>query len=783
MSSTAAAVGAGQRAAAPPEVAALLFTMHQQLQQHQAAVHQAFASLDQACCGLAATVATAHTSAALNTATVSTPSAVLFAQLLHRVAALHRFLFANLYMHQRESVLGLVAGIERCVLAAAGGAADDTGDTGSDGHRELRRQIHLVRLLFSRPTEAHPSGGGGAAGLLDGAVSASPLVESSSASPEPSQAAAAAAAAANAYVPREWPRPPGPRVRLFALSSALTERGGPAGQQTLAAVLSAGQRRFKIHVVVLCPTAGPVAEVEEAVRLGCVCLVVRQDELRLYPVQHAGLIITSDRAVMAQLDRTGGGSDAEHAPHASQPSAEAGVAWAGEEGAMDEDEGDEDGGGSFAALEELFLSLEADAPVLSADRVWPPHAPARLAAGPTAGGARDDSRGEAETRVVGRAALRRDTAERWKRRRGDAALEGAAAPGAAAPLPRSDVDASRRRWSESVAHVAADEDAVDTDIITSQYTMESQHVGITQRLPRLSGSPTESTHVTPVLRSAEEASAEEQLPPPVTTSPLVFQISNSVKYLKARLIEAVEELGGTVDQSPGYRPGCRFLVVAEGITERTEKYLGACAAAAYIVPPRFVFDSQRRGYWLTGRAHNYDMSPQRSVAHAPNARPIFSCWRVVLLTCRCAAARGVRAALVAGGCTQVTAFVVDPTAEPQVLAAGARPTVYDASSASADGVVEGVCPSSVLAPAMLQAATHILIDCSSVTAQGHFHMPEWVPAGVRLPEYRPRLFTLELLYHCLCAHPARIFDAEGQLGEVGALTPACRIEEPPDTGA
>ncbi|CBZ27310.1 conserved hypothetical protein [Leishmania mexicana MHOM/GT/2001/U1103] len=829
------------------EQATMLLTLHQHLLQHQKAAHQAFTSLDQACCTLAASLAASSApgvvdSAALKDASSGATSPLSlspqstaqgFTQLLRRVEVLHQFLFINLYVHQRESVLRLVDEVERLVAGNASAPSSlptphstmlDDIDTSSCGgadsshlgeeQRELRRQITQLRYQLARPAKAHASGchsthtDGVASGLLPQTQTtpfSSPPHENGMSGPS---SAALWAVLHAARSPRTQAgvasskmqgaaRQNMPRLRLFALSSTF-QKHGVAGQQGLAAVLYAVQRRFHVHAVVLGCTASPEAEVDVAVRLGCLCLVVPHHDLGSFPV-HPGLVVTSDRAVLAHMESRGDGMSS--------------TADASSLG-CDAAEGDEDlalmadgGGKCTAALEELFVSLEADFSLMTdAEPVW--SSPFTTAA------AERDAPGS-QALVVERSALHRDgrqtSSQRKRHRSGGTVNSSALSTSASAPegvaMSAHESDAlsntgavlssqsSRARitgaaWlrTSAVADVMSPAEvydaAADADAVTpSQLAVESQHVGITQNFSssHRSATPSDSARATPVLCPHEGVARVDDAAAPASTADVsvpqqfVFQISNSVKYLKAQLMEAIAQLGGVVDQSSGYSRACRYLVVAEGITERTEKYLGACAAAAYIVPPRFVFDSQRRGYWLANRVQEYDMSPQRIIAHAPRAVPIFSNWRVVLITCRAAAARGVLAALLAGGCTQATAFVVDITAEPP-MNPGARLCVYDETCATAEGIVEGVCPSSSIAAHTLQSATHILVECSTVTAHGLFQMPDWMPACVRQPEYQPRIFTLELLYFCLCAHPERVFDAEGQLSEVDALTPACRVE-------
>ncbi|CAJ1008780.1 hypothetical protein Q4I28_004093 [Leishmania naiffi] len=835
---------AGRCRDALKEQAKLLLTLHQHLLKHQKAAHLAFTSLDEACCSLAASLAAP--SAPMSSLSSSLPSTVQgFTQLLRHVQLLHQFLFTNLYVHQRESVLRLVADVERCVAGDASAASplttphstmtDAVGTSSCGGvessrmdeaKQDLRRQITQLRYQLARPAQSNASdclsthANGVTSGLPPQMPTAASLLSSYSSPPYESIKSASTSVVPRTVLRatgspraetgvassqmRGTPRQSTPRLRLFALSSAF-QRHGIAGQQGLTTVLYAVQRRFHVHAVVLGRTCSPDVELDVAVRLGCVCLVVPHYDLSSFSV-YPGLVVTSDRAVLAHMESRGDGEGFTHASTSST---------VGESSLGGDTEGEEnqaimadDGGESTSALEDLFLSLEADLPLMTtAEPIW-----SSPLFSTTVG---RDALGS-QALVVERSALHRDgrqSSHQWKRHRSSDAVDSSAHSASvsareggamsaresdthsnmtvdfSSPSSRFRITSAARLLTSAAADVVnpteVHDAAADADvIIPSQLAVESQHVGITQNLsPSQSSAITyDPPRVTLALRPREDVTrADDAAAVPASAADatvaqqLVFQISNSVKYLKAQLMEAIGQLGGVVDQSSGYSRACRYLVVAEGITERTEKYLGACAAAAYIVPPRFVFDSQRRGYWLESRVQEYDMSPQRVIAHAPCATPIFNNWRVVLITCRAAAARGVLAALLAGGCTQATAFVVDPTAEPP-MDPDRRLRVYDQTCATAEGIVAGLCPSSTIASQTLQSATHILLECNSVSAHGLFQMPDWMPACVRQPEYRPRLFTLELLYFCLCAHPERVFDTEGQLSEVDALTPACRVE-------
>ncbi|KPA83810.1 hypothetical protein ABB37_02023 [Leptomonas pyrrhocoris] len=781
-------------AKAVKEQGAVLFALHTNLCKHQKSVNQAFTSLGQACRALVASVVAhqstetsppeiaAHSATSTDTsaddrttATSAAGSAARqFAQLLRRVEALHQFLFTNLYVHQRESALQLLVGVERFVLEAADSSDVDEASRDAAGYAELRSQIAQLRYRLSNASHALA------------ATACDPFLHTSCSAPVAASTTIAPAPSSSSLAVTSPPR-------LFALSSHFLT-SGEEGQRSLLVVLRAAQRRFGIHGVVLSSTGShatpPMHEVQLARQLGCLCLVIPHQCRRTYPAP-SPIPTPTDRDVLT-YDRACGDHNAaargtEEDDATGRPPSATPPPPPPHPFNSSDDEDELMSGGADArtsALEQLFLSLEAEMPGQGAELtpLWSPTAA-------LTGNATVDRVECAE--VVHRAALKRagrQPTHRLRRPRHDSQHNpplSSSTPATVTPASSASLDTMaepfRRCAGSAVCPSQPGETADDAvsngehSSLFSPHTMESQHIGVTQYglPPTFSGSVESAGHTTPLAvqpEVADEASAVEEAP----ARPPLFQISNSVRYLKPQLIEAVEQLGGVVDLSSGYSPGCRFLIVAEGITERTEKYLGACAAAAFIVPPRYVFDSQRRGYWLANRVHEYDMSPQRAMAHQPRPPPIFRNWRVVLITCRSAAARGIRAALLAGGCTQATAFVVDLTAEAPI-SVSARTHVYDETSA-VEGVVEGVCPTSAIAATTLAAATHILVECSSVTAQGCFQLPDWVPICVRRPEYASRVFTLELLYFCLCTHPERIFNDEGLLCDEEALTPACRVE-------
>ncbi|KAH9593477.1 hypothetical protein LSM04_006703 [Trypanosoma melophagium] len=259
-----------------------------------------------------------------------------------------------------------------------------------------------------------------------------------------------------------------------------------------------------------------------------------------------------------------------------------------------------------------------------------------------------------------------------------------------------------------------------------------------------------------------------------------FQISMSLREKKGEISKAIRRLGSSVDHSSAYNPNTTHLVVAEGVMERTEKYLGCCAALKYIVPPRFVYDSITHGRWLVRRMHEYDRNPLRRLdSHSHNNKskinsnnpmnelrstlpPPFCGWRVVLFTSAPFVAAGVIAVLRAGGCEDITSFVFENTTTTTAVVRGDKTHPLTSSPAAPDGN-----------DACVRAASHVLVECREVSPAGRFRLPAWFPAG--LPDRLP-LFPLELLHHVLCHSHTTPFDHTGALRDERLLPPACRVE-------
>ena len=291
---------------------------------------------------------------------------------------------------------------------------------------------------------------------------------------------------------------------------------------------------------------------------------------------------------------------------------------------------------------------------------------------------------------------------------------------------------------------------------------------------------------------AEEEGGMEEMPP------RMFQLSLSLKDDKAAVVSAIRDLGGVVDRRSAYSPEATHFVVAEGLVERTEKYLSFCAARKAIVTPRYVLDSLAKGSWIVDD-RDYNINPQNRVliAAAPTRggggqqrsalrrapRGFSSCplafegWNVWLFATK-AVAPGIQTILAAGGCSRVTVFHVP----------------VDSSAA---GVEErerrGKATRSDMGPPCLGATdeqqvgsvTHFLVEArmvptshqgpsSSSSRQMRAVPPTNFPPKL-LETYEAKVFTLELLYHVLCLAKASLFTADGLLIDPSGVPPTCRV--------
>ncbi|EKF26831.1 hypothetical protein MOQ_009462 [Trypanosoma cruzi marinkellei] len=225
-----------------------------------------------------------------------------------------------------------------------------------------------------------------------------------------------------------------------------------------------------------------------------------------------------------------------------------------------------------------------------------------------------------------------------------------------------------------------------------------------------------------------------------------FQISNSLRESKDEVIRAICLLGGRVDHSKSYNPQTTHLVVAEGLAERTEKYLSCCAARKYIVSPRYVLESAKRGKWIIDRLHEYDKNPLRHLSNVSSTPP-FHGWRVVLFTSTASVDTGIVTVLRAGGCTDITSYIFNTVATPNI----------DCSC--------------------IEQASHLLVECKHVSRTGRFLTPSWFPDTLKRQDHR--LFSLELLLHLLCFCPTSMFDEYGRPIDKLQLPPSCLLEIPP----
>ncbi|RNF17549.1 putative ankyrin repeat domain-containing protein 32-like isoform X1 [Trypanosoma conorhini] len=266
----------------------------------------------------------------------------------------------------------------------------------------------------------------------------------------------------------------------------------------------------------------------------------------------------------------------------------------------------------------------------------------------------------------------------------------------------------------------------------------------------LAGSPTELSQVIhyqrePSAKAAPLWSASDTDKFLLDPSQWRFQVSNSLKDLKDEVISSIRLLGGRVDNGKRYNPQTTHLIVAERLAERTEKYLSCCAALKYIVSPRYVFDSARRGNWIVDRLHEYDENPLRRLPASP-AMPPFRGWRVVLFTSSASVDAGIATVLRAGGCTDTTSYVFDAAHTP---------------------AIDYKC---------IEYASHLLVECEEVSQTGRFLIPTWFPHKLKRQDHR--LFSLELLLHLLCFCHSPVFGEGGRLINIRPLPPSCLLDIP-----
>ncbi|CAD2220809.1 hypothetical protein, conserved [Angomonas deanei] len=256
------------------------------------------------------------------------------------------------------------------------------------------------------------------------------------------------------------------------------------------------------------------------------------------------------------------------------------------------------------------------------------------------------------------------------------------------------------------------------------------------------------------------------------TSEWCFLISNSVRDLKASVMDAIQQLGSTVDTGTHYNRRATHLVVANGVTERTEKYLAACAAGIFIVSPDYVLTSLKRGKWIIGAMCEYSMSPRRRMG-GKLTPDVFRSWRVLLLSSSKTVASGIHTVLLAGGCAAVDTCVFDATTDTPATADEPVQCVGPLSG----GVAQGIRRNCTFDTTYLSSRTHILTECQVLSPEtNHFVVPGWFPPALMQQEWYGRLYTLELLFQVLCMSPSDPFDAQGQLVHPEMVNNSCRLE-------
>lgn len=280
----------------------------------------------------------------------------------------------------------------------------------------------------------------------------------------------------------------------------------------------------------------------------------------------------------------------------------------------------------------------------------------------------------------------------------------------------------------------------------------------------------------------------------VTEQPF-FQLSYSVRSHKRELHQLLvsKVLPAECDFGSAYNPAATHLVVADGIMERTEKYLSFCAAGKHIVSPRYITDSVQNASWLpldTATPNEYELSPvlrrlwSSSVSLSGTIlrqrlryEPPFKHWRVLLIATKKVAA-GVTTMLCAGGCTCV---LTDPEA-PQAWSSQSTSRIeFSRSSSDSCAPLPWMMPPRAIDGLPWHAhLTHVLIE--AVTLDGMPSLPNTPPVEALRHDVlllREKVFTLELLHHCLCVASVSPFSATGalQCSDSGPILPqSCRFK-------
>lgn len=785
----------------------LFHEIQKQMTLQQTSVNAAFQHFRNHLCR--ATVELSERSAEQSTHAVD--SDAIFADLLGSMEVLHRFLFENLYIHHCKAIADLL----RCIhqpsttahRGAEGGAVELAPQAGPNGLHaavsKLQRCLTQVQRVaaaelvdtFSRSFHHSTSSMDATMPLLLKSTAPPALPPSSPA--EPRRSAVMTAAHAPHHLPSQ------PRQYLFGISSLFLRR---AAATQLRRLRRAIQGHLQKQSVVVCGST-VAQELQLACQMRCCCLIIPATHAQFFQGDAPPLPVATDDAFLAFVARERRGyshrrSDGSTASpvryHSAVPGGAAEEMATGDlllppmsDDAEDDDDDDGRGGGQAVSgipcddcdmsddassidLASLLSFLEASSATPAEATATPDGVSCMASALLSLPGPLDGAiQGEL---TVPRTVLRRGASHPSLKRPRAVSLHSSGGdklgptsllpPGAgeaataapppsvrSMPIPLSPADRTR------LYDVNADDgDEKEKDQTPMSAGVESQYVEY------------ENNPVAPSLMQLQLHPAAGVAPPPLQpwTAPPTFQISNSVRPYRAKLSEAIEAMGGHVDHRSGFNCACTHLVVAEGVVERTEKYLSACAAHIFIVPPRYIFDSHRRGQWIRHRLNDYNMNPQKA-AMQRGTGPAFAAWHVLLVTRHRAVAVGIQTVLHAGCCPELHGFVVDGDETMQSDAAA------DADFSST-AIVTGLRRSSVVDAQLLSRATHVMIECTEVSAQGRFVVPPWLPDCLRTAELQPRLFTLELMYFILCTSPGGVFDGQGRLCDEAAIPPACRLD-------
>lgn len=105
----------------------------------------------------------------------------------------------------------------------------------------------------------------------------------------------------------------------------------------------------------------------------------------------------------------------------------------------------------------------------------------------------------------------------------------------------------------------------------------------------------------------------------MASSKWVFQISGiKNRTEKRRVVRGIQKLGGKYIGGSVYQQDSTHLIVSRFL--RSEKFLAACAAGNWVLTPKYVFDSVKRGSWLSEEPYEVVMSQGSLAAHNPVRR-------------------------------------------------------------------------------------------------------------------------------------------------------------------